>query len=175
MTTKRPIQGWAQKKRLQFFKEHFRVGSKVLEVGYGSGWLKPELVALGIDDYIGIDVNSPADIVGNINKWRSLGLLANTFDVIVPFEVVKHVDYFSSCHALLKPSGKMLITTPLPQTDWILKITESCGINQKPTSPHDHLIDLRTVSIFLYKQISIILASANGLSCRKADILGVGR
>ena len=44
MTTKRPIQGWAQKERLQFFKEHFRVGSEFLEVESGSGWLKPELV-----------------------------------------------------------------------------------------------------------------------------------
>ena len=157
MTTKCPIQGWAQKKRLQFFKEHFRVGSKVLEVGSGSGWLKPELVALGIDDYIGIDFNPPADIVGTINKWRSLGLLANTFDVIVAFEVVEHVDCFSSCHALLKPGKKMLITTPLPQTDWILKITEALGLNQKRTSPHDHLIDLGTVSISPYKQISIVL------------------
>ena len=156
ITIKRPIQDWAQKKRLQFFKEHFRVGSKVLEVGSGSGWLKPQLVALGIDDYIGVDVNPPADIVGNINKWRSLGLSANTFDVIVAFEVVEHVDCFSSCHALLKPGGKMLITTPLPQTDWILKITESFGLNQKRTSPHDYLIDLRTVSIFPYKKISII-------------------
>ena len=94
ITIKRPIQDWAQKKRLQFFKEHFRVGSKVLEVGSGSGWLKP--------------------------------------------------------------GGKMLITTPLPQTDWILKITESFGLNQKRTSPHDYLIDLRTVSIFPYKKISII-------------------
>ena len=156
MTTKRPIQGWAQKKRLQSFKEHFRVGSKVLEVGSGSGWLKSELVALGIDDYIGIDVNPPADIVGDINKWRSLGLSANTFDVIVAFEVVEHVDYFRSCHALLKPGGKMLITTSLPQTDWVLKITESFGLNQKRTSPQDYLVDLRTVSIFPYKQISII-------------------
>jgi len=44
MTTKRPIQGWVQKKRLQFLKERFRVGCKFLEVGVGSGWLKPELV-----------------------------------------------------------------------------------------------------------------------------------
>jgi 2-polyprenyl-3-methyl-5-hydroxy-6-metoxy-1,4-benzoquinol methylase len=157
MTTKRPIQGWAQKKRLQFFKEHFRVGSKVLEVGSGSGWLKSELVALGINDYIGIDVNAPADIVGDINKWQSLGLSADTFDIILAFEVVEHVDCFSSCHALLKPGGKMLITTPLPQTDWILKITEALGLNQKRTSAHDHLIDLGTVSIFPYKQISIVL------------------
>jgi 2-polyprenyl-3-methyl-5-hydroxy-6-metoxy-1,4-benzoquinol methylase len=157
MTTKRPIQGWAQKKRLQFFKEHFRVGSKILEVGSGSGWLKPELVAIGINDYIGIDVNPPADIVGDINKWQSLGLSADTFDIIIAFEVVEHVDCFSSCHALLKPGGKMLVTTPLPQTDWILKITEAFGLNQKRTSPHDHLIDLKTVSIFPCKQISIVL------------------
>jgi 2-polyprenyl-3-methyl-5-hydroxy-6-metoxy-1,4-benzoquinol methylase len=157
MTTKRPIQGWAQKKRLQFFKEHFRVGSKILEVGSGSGWLKPELVAIGINDYIGIDVNPPADIVGDINKWQSLGLSADTFDIIIAFEVVEHVDCFSSCHALLKPGGKMLVTTPLPQTDWILKITEAFGVNQKRTSPHDHLIDLKTVSIFPCKQISIVL------------------
>ena len=157
MTTKRPAQGRAPKKRLQFFKEHFRVGIKLLEVESASGWLKPELVALGINDYIGIHVNPPADIVGDINKWRSLGLSADTFNVVVAFEVVEHVDCFSSCHALLKPGKKMLITTPSPQTDWILKTTEAFGLNQKRTSPHDHLIELGTVSISPYKQISIVL------------------
>ena len=127
ITIKRPIQDWAQKKRLQFFKEHFRVGSKVLEVGSGSGWLKPELVALGIDDYIGVDVNPPADIVGNINKWRSLGLSANTFDVIVAFEVVEHVDCFSSCHALLKPGKKCSSPLPYPKPTGFSKQPKPLG------------------------------------------------
>jgi len=36
------------------------------------------------------------------NKWGSIGLPANTFDVIVAFEVVDHVDCFRKCHALLR-------------------------------------------------------------------------
>ena len=36
------------------------------------------------------------------NKWGSIGLSKNTFDVIVPFKVVDHVDCFNRCHALLR-------------------------------------------------------------------------
>jgi hypothetical protein len=78
-------------------------------------------------------------------------------DVYLAFEVVEHVDCFDACYQLLRPGGKMLITTPVPEMDWLLKITESLGLNQKRTSPHDHLVDLQNVPFFNQKKIKIVL------------------
>ena len=153
----RPAQGWAQHKRIRFFAPHLRNGDKILEIGCGSGWVRNALADRGIAKYTGIDIRHPADIVGDINAWKDLGLSPSSFDVIIAFEVVEHVDCFQACYDLLKPCGKMLITTPLPETDWILKIIESVGLCQKRTSPHNHLVRLKDVPIFSRKEIRIIL------------------
>lgn len=157
MRAKRPIQGWAQRKRLAFFREHLTNGGDIFEVGAGTGWVKSALVDIAPHSYTGIDLHPPADIVGDINRWSDLGLRRESFDTIIAFEVVEHVNCFQACFDLLRPNGKMLITTPVPETDWILKITESLGLNQKRTSPHDHLIHLRSVPHFRQKHIKIIL------------------
>lgn len=157
MKSRRPVQGWAQKKRLKFFKQELESPGRILEVGSGSGWVKHALENIGSSEYTGIDLFPPADIVGDINNWCKLGLEAESFDTIIAFEVVEHVDCFKACYDLLKPGGKMLITTPVPETDWILKITESLGLNQKRTSPHDHLVHLKNVKYFSDKRIKIIL------------------
>lgn len=157
LTTKRPVQGWAQRKRLEFFREELKNAGDVLEVGSGSGWVKSALSGQGIKSYRGIDLFPPADIVGDINNWRNLGLCAESFDTIIAFEVVEHVDCFQACFDLLKHGGRMLITTPVPETDWILKITEALGLNQKRTSPHDNLVHLNMVPLFPKKKIRIVL------------------
>lgn len=157
MKTKRPVQGWAQQKRLKFFHEHLAKPGRVLEIGSGSGWVKEYLISSGIIDYTGIDLQPPADVIGDINRWRELGLKPGSFDTIIAFEVVEHVDCFDACYQLLKQGGKMLITTPVPKMDWLLKITEGLGLNQRRTSPHDHLVDLRNVSAFANKSIEIVL------------------
>lgn len=155
--TSRPVQGWAQRKRLDFFRDQLSDPGKVLEVGAGSGWVRAALAGLGTTDYTGIDLHPPADVVGDVNKWRELGLEPESFDTIIAFEVVEHVDCFDACHQLLKPGGRMLITTPVPKMDWLLKITEALGLNQQRTSPHDHLVDLRTVPAFREKSVSIVM------------------
>jgi 2-polyprenyl-3-methyl-5-hydroxy-6-metoxy-1,4-benzoquinol methylase len=155
--SKRPVQGWAQRQRLDFFKGHFSPGLRVLEIGCGTGWVKPAIRELGVSDYQGIDLYPPADIVGDINEWKLLGLVPKSYDIIIAFEVVEHVDCFQSCYDLLGPEGKLLVTTPVPRMDWFLKITEHMGLTQKRTSPHDHLIDLQSVSLFTKKEITIVL------------------
>ena len=99
----------------------------------------------------------PVVLVGDINEWRQLGLRPESFDVIIAFEVVEHVDCFQACLDLLAPGGRMLITTPVPETDWILKITERLGLNQRRTSPHSNLVHLRKVPGFDKKQIKIVM------------------
>jgi len=171
--TKRPVQGWAQRKRLQFFHRYLETGGRFLEVGAGSGWVRDALADIQGAVYTGIDLVPPADIVGDINCWLQLGLKAESFDTIIAFEVVEHVDCFQACFDLLKPGGKMLITTPLPETDWILRITEFLGLNQKRTSPHDHLIHLSRVPLFDQKDIRIILGLGQWAIFTKLQILRI--
>ena len=52
-------------------------------------------------------MNPPADIVGDVRNWRSMGLAEGSFDAIVSFEVVEHVDCFRECYDLLRPGGIM--------------------------------------------------------------------
>ena len=85
-----------------------------------------------------------------------LGLAAESFDAVVAFEVVEHVDCFRACHDLLKPGGRMLITTPLPHRDWVMKLLERAGLNQPRTSPHDHLVYLDRVPLFTEKRVKVV-------------------
>lgn len=128
-----------------------RPSSRVLEIGSGSGWVR-ELLPEDVD-YTGIDLFPPADVVGDIREWRTLGLAPESFDLIVAFEVVEHVPCFQECYDLLAPGGVMLCTTPVPHWDWMMKILENIGVNQKRTSPHEFLVDCNKVGVFEKKDV----------------------
>jgi len=140
------LSDYAQKKKINYFLESIPKDAKVLEIGSGSGWVGGYLKSNGWTNYQGLDLVPPADIVGDITKWESLGMVGNSYDVIVAFEVVEHVDIYGACEALLKTGGKLLVTTPLPHTDWIMQILEFFQLNQKRTSAHCNLHYLRTAS-----------------------------
>jgi SAM-dependent methyltransferase len=110
----------------------------------------------GWQHYESLDLVPPADFVGSILDWQELGLQPESFDVIIAFEVVEHVDCFEACYQLLKPGGRLLLTTPVPRMDWALRILEAVGLNQKRTSPHDHLVDLRNAPCFARKDVKIV-------------------
>ncbi len=90
----------------------------------------------------------PADIRGDINQWRALGLQEGSFDALIAFEVVEHGDFYDSFFDLLRPGGLLLLTTPVPAADWFLMILERMGLNQPRTSPHSHLHDIRRIDRF---------------------------
>ena len=134
----------ARRKKISWFLQSIPKPADILEIGCGSGWVGEYLIKNGWQHYRGIDLVPPADIVGDVREWRALGLQPEMFDVIIAFEVVEHVDVYPACEALLKPGGRLLITTPLPHADWIMKMLESTGLNQKRTSPHSNLHYLQT-------------------------------
>jgi hypothetical protein len=138
-----------------------------LEIGSGEGWLRRELASRGFTRYTGLDLRPPADVVGDINDWRAAGLRPDSFDVIVAFEVVEHVDCFRACYDLLAPGGAMFVTTPVPSRDWVMRLLELCGLNQKRTSPHDRLIDLRVAPCFEDRQVKIVGGLAQWAVLRK--------
>ena len=112
------------------------------------GWVGGYLTTHGWQNYVGLDVEAPADIVGDIRNWAELGLDAESFDVIIAFEVVEHIAIFSELYDLLKPGGVLMVTTPLPHMDWACQILEAMGLNQRRTSPHTQLIYFEDIPLF---------------------------
>jgi len=147
---------YAGKKKIEYFVERTPKRSKILEIGCGTGWLGQYFKENGWNGYIGIDTFPPADIIGDIRDWRQLGLEEQSFDVIIAFEVVEHVDCFKECFELLKDGGMLMVTSPVPHMDWMLRILELVGLNQKRTSKHDHLVYLKDIPYFAHKEIRII-------------------
>ncbi len=139
---------YAATKKLDFFTQRIPKSAAILEIGSGSGWVGRHLKQGGWNNYVGLDLVSNADIVGDVRRWRELGLRKESFDVILAFEIVEHVDCFRECYELLKPDGMLMVTTPVPHMDWAMRLLERLGLNQKRTSPHDNLVYLSQVPYF---------------------------
>lgn len=150
----------ARRKKARYFLDPLPQSARILEVGAGSGWVGDYLKSRGYTRYTGLDITPPADIVGDVRDWTRLGLGAESFDAIVAFEVVEHVDCFAACRDLLAPGGRLLLTTPVPRRDWVLKLLEAVGLNQRRTSPHDYLVDLTAVPEFTRKRVKVVAGLA---------------
>ncbi len=150
------VSSYAQKRKAAYFLDPIPKDARILEIGCGGGWVGRYLKDNGWSHYVGVDLVPPADVVGDIRDWRQLGLTPASFDDIIAFEIVEHVDCWKACYELLRPGGKMLVTTPLPRRDWILRIMETLGLNQRRTSPHDHLVDLGSAPFFPDKDVRVI-------------------
>ncbi len=144
---------YARWKKARYFLERIPKQHRILEIGCGEGWASRYLREHGWRCYAGIDLQPPADIVGDIRDWKKLGLQPQSYDVILAFEVLEHVDCVRDCYELLKPGGTLLVTTPVPDTDWMLKWLERMGLSQKRTSPHEHLTYLGSVPCFEHKEV----------------------
>ena len=95
----------------------------VLEVGCGYGYLTYALAKEGFE-VTGIDISENAiksakENFGDHFSNESMKELANRnikYDLIISTEVIEHVDepntFFSDCVSLLKPNGKIFLTTP---------------------------------------------------------------
>lgn len=147
---------YAKKKKIGYFLQTIPKDARVLEVGGNSGWVRDYLKNHGWLHYTGVDLEPPADVVGDIRDWRKLGLRPGSFGAIIAFEVVEHVDCIWDCYDLLRPGGTLSITTPVARMDGILKVLETVGLNQKRTSPHEHLLDLRSISYFERTDIKVV-------------------
>jgi 2-polyprenyl-3-methyl-5-hydroxy-6-metoxy-1,4-benzoquinol methylase len=147
---------YAQKKKTDYFLKKISKQDRILEIGCGTGWVRNYLKENGWKNYVGIDLVPPADIIGDIRDWENLGLTEETFDIIIAFEVVEHVNCLKECYKLLKSGGKLMLTSPVPHMDWILNFLELIGLNQKRTSPHNNLIYFKDCFIFENKDTKIV-------------------
>jgi 2-polyprenyl-3-methyl-5-hydroxy-6-metoxy-1,4-benzoquinol methylase len=138
-----PLSGVAQRGKVKYFLRRLPKDARILDFGCADGWFKRAAAAAGFHHVTGLDLTPPADIVGDIFEWRALGLQPHSFDVIVAFEVVEHGDFSAPMQELLKPDGRLIVTTPVPRFDPLCRLLEALHLLQQRTSPHTHLIDLR--------------------------------
>jgi SAM-dependent methyltransferase len=136
-----------------YFLDEVRPTDRVLEIGCGDGWVARYLRSRGVADFVDIDTTPAAAIIGDIREWKSLGLESGSFDVVVAFEVLEHVDCMDDCFALLKPGGKLLVTSPYPPADRILERLERWHLNQPRTSPHDNLTYFKSTPQFAIERM----------------------
>ncbi|GAA4445842.1 hypothetical protein GCM10023189_00230 [Nibrella saemangeumensis] len=100
------------------------VSGNVLEIGCGWG-RGLQLLTQAADHYTGIDKNT--DLIASLSQEYPqstfiqanipplLGLVDNTFDYIVTFQVIEHIEnddlFIREAYRVLKPGGKLLLTT----------------------------------------------------------------
>jgi SAM-dependent methyltransferase len=89
-------------------------GSLVLDYGCGN---LPYRMAFRATDatLIGVDIGKNRDAQIQISDEGFLPLANNSFDYVVSFQVLEHIpvphDYLSECYRVLKPGGKLFLTT----------------------------------------------------------------
>ncbi len=138
----------ARAKKLPWFFARLSKDAAILDVGSGDGWVKRWANEHGYRNVTSLDLVPPADVVGDVTRFREIGITAGSFDAVVAFEVVEHGEFAPALHDLLKPSGLLLATTPVPSMDWACRLMEFAGLLQRRTSPHTHLVDLRKLPRF---------------------------
>ncbi len=138
-----PLSAYSRRRKCAWFPRYLAPGARVLEVGCGDGWFVRYLREHGWPEARGIDLCAPADIVGDVRAWQTLGLRRGSFDALAAFEVLEHVDFLDAAHALLRPGGRLLLSTPVPATDPVCWLLERARLAQPRATPHCNLTDLR--------------------------------
>jgi len=136
----------SRRRKLNLLLKHLKPGSQVLEVGAVDGWFSDRLKRKGHHS-VTLDLKEPADIVGNILDWQLLGLKKESFDALIALEVIEHVNCLEAICSLCKKDGLIMLSSPHPKWDWLMKILESLRLTQKRTSAHTNLIDFRKINL----------------------------
>jgi 2-polyprenyl-3-methyl-5-hydroxy-6-metoxy-1,4-benzoquinol methylase len=101
------------------------ISGKVLEIGTGSGY-GIQIISPVADEFVTIDkfdTSAKEMIKGHENvtfKQMNVppltGLEDNSFDFVITFQVIEHIkkdsDFVKEIHRVLKPGGKLIVTTP---------------------------------------------------------------
>jgi 2-polyprenyl-3-methyl-5-hydroxy-6-metoxy-1,4-benzoquinol methylase len=94
-----------------------------------------------------LDLEPPADVVGDVLRWRDLGLPEHGFDAVVALEVIEHVDCLDALRSLCRPGGLILLSSPHPAWDWAMKVLEALHLTQRRTSGHVNLTDFARIPL----------------------------
>lgn len=136
----------SRRRKLVFCRRYLKPSDRILEVGAGDGWFARRLVERGFRVQT-LDLLGPADYVGDVRDFAALGIAPHSFDVLIAFEVIEHVDLLPAARQILVPGGLLILTSPYPPADPVLKLLEWLHLCQKRGSPHDNLVDFRRLRL----------------------------
>ena len=114
---------WAR--RAGMLAHHLTAGTKVLEIGCGTGYFSKELVRTGAD-ITAIDISpdlllvaaqkvTTNNIVFQVQNAYAMNFADDSFDFIVGSSILHHLDVeqaLQECHRALKPGGTLWFTEP---------------------------------------------------------------
>lgn len=136
----------SRQRKLRLLRQHFSPGCSILEVGSGDGWLSARLREAGFR-VTTMDLAGPADIVGDVTRWRELGLQPGSFDAVVAMEVIEHVDCLQALRSLCRENGLIMLSSPHPRWDWVMRLLERLHLSQPRTSEHTNLTDFAAIPL----------------------------
>jgi 2-polyprenyl-3-methyl-5-hydroxy-6-metoxy-1,4-benzoquinol methylase len=121
---------------------------KILNLGRGDGWLTNYLLKKGYN-CTGIDKN-----IAHPNAYfreedvSKLSFGDNTFGCIIMFEVIEHIwtSSYTQIERVLKPNGKIVLTTPVPRFNWLVELLSKHGIANSLKTPYINLVNINDVS-----------------------------
>jgi 2-polyprenyl-3-methyl-5-hydroxy-6-metoxy-1,4-benzoquinol methylase len=143
---------FADRRKLAFLLPEIAAGNRILDLGCGGMWLTRFLRARGFD-CTGIDLHPPADIVSNI---KDADFAPASFDVVVALEMLEHEDCTEELRRILRPGGKLIVSTPSPRWDWALWLGEQVGVCQERSSPHSNLFWLPELPFHLVRSETLL-------------------
>jgi len=143
---------FADRRKLAFLLPELVGGNRILDLGCGGMWLTRFLRERGFD-CTGIDLHPPADIVAHI---KDAGFGAGYFDVVIALEMLEHEDCTDEIRRILRPHGKLVVSTPSPRWDWALWLGEQVGVCQRRSSPHSNLFWLPDLPFRLVRSETLL-------------------
>lgn len=122
-TNTAPVSNYVyQRHAFAYVKAIDHIGDNVIELGCGSGY-GMQMLAPSCGWYVGLDKYIPQNRKAFINTaffkarfpdLRNIG--DNSFDTVICFQVIEHVkkdrQLLEEAHRILKPGGRLLLTTP---------------------------------------------------------------
>ncbi len=132
---------------------------KVLDLGFGQGYIEELLSASKEYQLYGIDISSTAVkrakkkfkgkfITGDISQIQKI-YKKNSFDVLLALELIEHISpkkifsFYKTLHGLLKPGGVLIISTPLNE-----------DLRHKKINPSGHVRDYQPAVIKMEQELS---------------------
>lgn len=115
-------------------------GSRVLEVGCGTGHLTRRLAARGVD-IVGVDVNPRAREIAGTGRVQTMGAEAldfddGSFDAIVSIHAIEHIPALETALAemarVLRPEGQALLVYPAEPIMGLYAIPTSIILHGNP-------------------------------------------
>ena len=90
----------------------------------------------------------PTDIVGDVRHWRDLGLLPESFDLVIAIDVLQEFDCSGACFDLLVPGGDLFVVAPIPGSEWLARGLAAVGVRKTPAVPAQRAVHLRDLRGF---------------------------